>query len=90
MMLLAASPLLQDLAPRAELFAWLRSRETEQRAPVRREQLARTLVEMGVLGELPFRDPAVAGGVAEGSQAGEIDVPEVWLEWTRRWLRPRP
>ena len=35
-MLLAGSPLLEDLAARGGLFVWLRSREHEQRAPPRR------------------------------------------------------
>ena len=36
LMLLAGSPLLEDLAEHGELLAWLRGRETQQRAPPRR------------------------------------------------------
>jgi site-specific recombinase XerD len=86
MMLLVGSPLLQDLGARADLFAWLRSRELNNARRHGVEQLARTLVEMGVLSELPFRTQPSREEWLARSQAGEIDVPEVWLEWTRRWF----
>ena len=54
-MLLAGSPLLEDLGARADLFVALRSRELNNARRHGVEQLARTLVEMGVLSELPFR-----------------------------------
>ena len=71
-MLLAGSPLLEDLGARAELFAWLRSRELNNARRHGVEQLARTLVEMGVLQRAAVRDAAVAGGVAR-AQPGRRD-----------------
>jgi site-specific recombinase XerD len=85
-MLLVGSPLLEDLGARADLFAWLRSRELNNARRHGVEQLARTLVEMGVLSELPFRTQPSREEWLARSQAGEIDVPAVWLEWTRRWF----
>ena len=86
LMLLAGSPLLEDLADRAELLAWLRSREINNARRYGVEQLARTLVEMGVLERLPFQTQPSREEWLARSQAGEIDVPEVWLDWTRRWF----
>ena len=85
-MLLAGSPLLEDLGARADLFVALRSRELNNARRHGVEQLARTLVEMGVLSELPFATQPSREEWLARSQAGEIDVPEVWLEWTRRWF----
>ena len=85
-MLLAGSPLLEDLASRADLFVWLRSREHNNARRHGVEQLARTLVEMGMLSEPPFQPQPSREEWLARSQAGEIDVPAVWLEWTRRWF----
>jgi site-specific recombinase XerD len=84
--LLAGSPLLEDLGVRADLFVWLRSRELNNARRHGVEQLARTLVEMRVLRELPFATQPSREEWLARSQAGEIDVPAVWLEWTRRWF----
>jgi integrase len=85
-MLLAGSPLLEDLGARADLFVALRSRELNNARRHGVEQLARTLVEMGVLSELPFAAQPSREEWLARSQAGEIDVPAVWLDWTRRWF----
>ena len=85
-MLLAGSPLLEDLGARPDLFVALRSRELNNARRHGVEQLARTLVEMGVLGELPFEAQPSREEWLARSQAGEIDVPKVWLDWTRRWF----
>ena len=85
-MLLAGSPLLGDLGARADLFVTLRSRELNGARRHGVEQLARTLVEMRVLGELPCATQPSREEWLARSQAGEINVPAVWLEWTRRWF----
>ena len=86
-MLLAGSPLLEDLGARAGLVrVALRSRELNNARRHGVEQLARTLVEMGVLSELPFRTQPSREEWLARSQAGEMDVPKVWLDWTRRWF----
>jgi integrase len=85
-MLLAGSPLLEDLAPQSELLAWLRAREVNNARRHGVEQLARTLFEMGVLGRMPFQTQPSREEWLARSQAGEIDVPPVWLAWTRRWF----
>ena len=72
LMLLAGSPLLEDLVGTASCSAWLRSREHNNARRYGVEQLARTLVEMGVLGAHAVRDAAVAGGVAR-AQPGRRD-----------------
>ena len=76
-MLLAGSPLLEDLADaRADLFVALRSRELNNARRHGVEQLARTLVEMGVLSALPFATQPSREEWLARSQAGEIDVPD--------------
>ena len=85
-MLLAGTPLLEDLGARAGLFVWLRSREMNNARRHGVEQLARTLVEMGVLSDSPFGTQSSREEWLARSQAGEIDVPAVWLDWTRRWF----
>ena len=85
-MLLAGSPLLEDVGARADLFVALRSMELNNGRRHGVEQLARTLVEMGVLSAPPFRTQPSREEWLARSQAGEIDVPGVWLEWTRRWF----
>jgi integrase len=85
-MLLAGSPLLGDLAARPELLVSLRSREVNNARRYGVEQLARTLVDMGVLARMPFATQPSREEWLARSQAGEIDVPEEWLRWTRRWF----
>jgi site-specific recombinase XerD len=85
-MLLAGSPLLEDLAEQSELLAWLRGREVNNARRHGVEQLARTVFEMGVLERMPFQTHPSRGEWLARSQAGEIDVPPVWLAWTRRWF----
>jgi integrase len=85
-MLLAASPLLEDLAARPDLLARLRSGETNNARRHGVEQLARTLVEMGVPETMPFATQPSREEWLKRSQAGEIDVPAEWLHWTRRWF----
>ena len=63
-MLLAGSPLLEDLGARADLFVALRSRELNNARRHGVEQLARTLVEMRCTQRAAVSDAAVAGGVA--------------------------
>jgi hypothetical protein len=85
-MLLAGSPLLADVGARPDLFVALRSRELNNARRQGVEQLARTLVEMQVLSELPFGSQPSREEWLARSQAGEIDVPGEWLDWTRRWF----
>jgi integrase len=85
-MLLAGSPLLEDLAEHGELLAWLRGREGNNSRRYGIEQLARTLFEMGVLERMPFQTQPSREEWLQRSQAGEIDVPAAWLAWTRRWF----
>jgi hypothetical protein len=54
LMLLAGSPLLEDLAEHGEILAWLRAQETNNARRYGVEQLTRTLADMGVLGGMPF------------------------------------
>ena len=86
LMLLVGSPLLEDLADHAELLTWLRSREVNDARRYGVEQLARTLVDMGVLERMPFQTQPSREEWLQRSQAGEIEVPKPWLEWTRRWF----
>jgi hypothetical protein len=86
LMLLAGSPLLDDLGDRGDLLAELRGRERNNARYHGVEQLARTLVEMGVLPALPFTAVSSREEWLARSQAGEIDVPAEWLAWTRRWF----
>ena len=41
---------------------------------------------MGVLARMPFATQPSREEWLDRSQAGEIDVPPVWLAWTRRWF----
>ncbi len=85
-MLLGGSPLLEDLAHHGELLASLRAREGHNARRHGVEQLARTTFEMGVLERMPFQTQPSREEWLARSQAGEIDVPPVWLAWTRRWF----
>ena len=84
-MLLAGSPLLEDLAACGELLgvAALPGVNNARRYGV--EQLARTLVEMGVLRRCRSAQPSREEWL-ERSQRREIGVPGVWLGWVRRWF----
>jgi len=86
LMLLASSPLLEDLAEHGELLAWMRARESNNARRYGVEQLTRTLVEMGVMAQMPFATQPSREEWLDRSQAGEIDVPPEWLSWTRRWF----
>ena len=90
LMLLAGSPLLEDLGEQGELLAWLRSQETNNARRYGVEQLTRTLADMGLLGRMPFATQPSREEWLDRSQAGEIDVPPVWLAWTRRWFETSP
>jgi hypothetical protein len=85
-MLLGGRPLLEDLAQQSELLASLRAVEVNNARRHGVEQLARTLFDMGVLGRMPFQTHPSREEWPARSQAGEIDVPPVLLEWTRRWF----
>jgi hypothetical protein len=63
-MLLAGSPLLEDLAQQSELLVWLRGREVNNARRHGVEQLARTVFEMGVLERMPFQTQPSPGGMA--------------------------
>jgi hypothetical protein len=63
LMLAARSPLLTDLADGSELLAQLHAREQHDARRYGVEQLARTMVDMGLLEASPFGG-TVAGGVA--------------------------
>jgi hypothetical protein len=86
LMLLTGSPLLEDLADQGELLTRLRAGERNNARRHGVEQLTRTLVEMGVIARMPFSTRPSREEWLARSQAGEIDVPSVWLEWTRRWF----
>ena len=86
LMLLAASPRLEDLARCPERLAWLRSREQNNARRHGVEQLARTLVAMGVLERLPFAAQPSREDWLARSRAGDRDVPETWLAWIKRWF----
>jgi integrase len=90
LMLLAGSPLLEDLGEHGELLAWLRSQETNNARRHGVEQLTRTLVDVGVMARMPFATQPSREEWLDRSQAGEIDVPPVWLAWTRRWFETSP
>jgi integrase len=86
-MLLAASPLLEDLAECVELLAWLRSSEINNARRHGVEQLARTLVDMGVLDTPPFSTQPSREEWLTRRQAGELGVPQGWVRWVRRWFQ---
>jgi integrase len=86
-MLLAGSPLLGDLAQRTELLAWLRSREDNNARRYGIEQLARTLLDMGVLDTPLFATHPSREEWLARRQPGELGVPEIWLGWVKRWFQ---
>jgi integrase len=85
LMLAGRSPLLQDLAE-PELLIELRAREQHNARRQGVEQLARTLVDMGLLVASPFAVVPSREEWLGRSRAGERDVPGVWLEWVKRWF----
>lgn len=86
-MLLAGSPRLEDLAQRVELLGWLRSSEINNARRHGIEQLARTLLDMGVLDTPPFSTQPSREEWLARRQAGELGVSEVWVHWVRRWFQ---
>jgi len=86
-MLLAASPLLEDLAQCTELLAWLRSREVNNARRYGIEQLARTLLDMGVLDTPLFASHPSREEWLARRNAGELGVAEIWLRWVTRWFQ---
>jgi integrase len=90
LMLLAGSPQLEDLAEHGELLAQMRAHERNNARRHGVEQLARTLVEMGVMARMPFATQPSREEWLDRSQAGEIDVPPEWLALTRRWFETSP
>ncbi len=86
LMLAARSPLLEDLAGRPELLVALRAREQHNARRAGVEQLARTLVDMGVLGAAPFGAVPSREEWLARSRAGALDVPELWLDSAQRWF----
>ena len=85
-MLLAGSPLLEDLGDQGELFVWLRSRELNNARRHGVEQLARTLVEMGVLGGCRSQRSRRGRSGSRAARPARSTSRAVWLEWTRRWF----
>ncbi len=86
LMLAARSPLLEDFADRPELLVALRAREQHNARRAGVEQLARTLVDMGVLGAAPFGAVPSREEWLARSRAGALDVPELWLDSAQRWF----
>jgi integrase len=87
LMLAARSPLLEDLAERPELFGEIRDRAPHNPARSGVEQLARTLLDMGVITVLPFPARVTRDEWLARSRAGDLDVPELWLEYAKRWFQ---
>jgi hypothetical protein len=84
-MLAAGSPRLDDLAARPDLLR--DGRAAEQSNPRRHgiERIARILVDMGKLEELPFRlQPTREEWLSRSSAACNGVDPE-WLGWVNRW-----
>jgi integrase len=86
LMLSVRSPLLEDLAQRPELLVELRGREQHRARRSGLEQLARTLVNMGLLEVSPFGAVASREEWLQRSRAGGLDVPEQWLDSAQRWF----
>ena len=89
-MLLAGSPLLGDLGARADLFVTLRSRELNNARRHGVEQLARTLVEMRVLGELPFEPSRRGRSGLPAARPVRSTSPRSGWSGRGGGLRPRP
>ena len=87
LMVAARSPLLDDLGERPELLPEIRDRTSHNPGRSGVEQLARTLVDMGVLGALPFPARLTRDEWLARSRAGDLDVPELWLDYAKRWFQ---
>jgi integrase len=87
LMLAARSPLLDDLAKRPELLPEIRDRTSHNPGRSGFEQLARTMVDMGVLSALPFPARLTRDEWLARSRAGDLDVPELWLDYAKRWFQ---
>ncbi len=87
LMLAARSPVLEDLAERRELLLEIRDRMRHNPGRSGVEQLARTLLEMGVITALPFPARLTRDEWLARSRAGDLDVPELWLEYAKRWFQ---
>ena len=87
MMLLAGSPLLEDLVGRPDLLVALRCASRTTRVAMASSSSRRTMVEMELLDDLPFTAAPSREEWLARSQAGEHDVPGDWLDWARRWFR---
>ncbi|HLI57663.1 MAG TPA: tyrosine-type recombinase/integrase, partial [Actinomycetota bacterium] len=85
-LLLAGSPLVEDLASCAETLVALRRREVNNARRHGVAQLIRTLVDMGVIEATPFTTQPSREEWLARSVAAQYGVPQVWLEWTRRWF----
>jgi integrase len=70
----------------AHLLVEMRDRERNNARRHGIEQLARTLVDIGVLASLPFATHPSREDWLDRSRAGEIDVPAQWLSWVKRWF----
>jgi integrase len=87
LMLAARSPVLEDLAQRPELLPEIRDRTSHNPGRSGVEQLARTMVDMGVLSVLPFPARLTRDEWLARSRAGDLDVPELWLDYAKRWFQ---
>jgi hypothetical protein len=83
----ARSPLLDDLAERPELLAEIRDRTSHNPGRSGVEQLARTMADMGVLSALPFAARLTRDEWLARSRAGDLDVPDLWLDYAQRWFQ---
>ena len=87
LMLAARSPLLDDFTQRPRLLAEIRDRTSHNPGRSGVEQLARTMVDMGVLRALPFPARLTRDEWLVRSRAGDLDVPELWLDYAKRWFQ---
>ena len=87
LMLAVRSPLLDDLGARPELLPEIRDRTSHNPGRSGVEQLARTLVDMGVLSALPFPARLTRDEWLARSRAGDLDVPQLWLDYAKRWFQ---
>jgi site-specific recombinase XerD len=85
LMVTAGSAQLEDCA-QPELLVEMRDAERNNARRHGIEQLARTLVDLGVLARMPFSTQPSREGWLDRSRAGEIDVPAEWLGWVKRWF----
>jgi hypothetical protein len=69
------------------MLAAMRSRKPNNARRHGVEQLARTLLDMGVLDALPFGALPTRDEWLTRSRVGEHGVPEQWLDWAARWFQ---